>query len=49
MNAVPNPDANILHSSSESNLTNIISKYYSENEFNNIILNSNLDNYRNIK
>jgi len=47
INAIPN--TNILHNSVKFNLTNIMSNSYSENEFNNLILNSNLDNYQNIK
>ena len=49
INTPSNPDSDDLHSSSKSNLTNIISNYYSKNEFDNLILNSNLDNYRKIK
>jgi hypothetical protein len=49
INTIPNLNTNILHNSVKFNLTNIISNSYSENEFNNLILNSNLDNYQNIK
>jgi hypothetical protein len=49
INTIPGPNTNILHNSTTSNLTNIKSNSYSENEFNNLILNSNLYNYRNIK
>lgn len=46
---IPNSNANLLHSSTYYNLTNLISNPYSENEFNNLILNSNLENYNTIK
>lgn len=51
INDIPaqNTNINILHNSVESNLTNLLSNSYSENEFNNLILNSNLDNYSAIK
>lgn len=49
INAIPDRSTNILHSSVESNLTTLLSNSYSESEFNNLILNSNLDNYCIIK
>lgn len=48
-NTILDPNVNILHNSAEANLTNVLFNYYSKNEFNNIILNSNLDNYNIIK
>ena len=49
INNVPGLTTNMLHISTEYNLTSILSNPYSETEFNNLILNSNLDNYIIIK
>lgn len=49
INNIVEPKTNILHSSTPHNLTNLLYNTYSENEFNNLVLNSNLDNYNTIK
>lgn len=49
INNVPDPKTNILHSSTHHDSTNFLFNTYSENEFNNLVLNSNLDNYNTIK
>lgn len=46
---IPEPKTNILHDTSAHNLTNLSSSYCSENQFNNLVLNSNLDNSNIIK
>ena len=48
-NTILDTNTNILHDSDEINLTNVLYNSYSKNEFNNLILNSNLDNYNIIK
>lgn len=49
INNIADSKTNILHSPINHNLTNLLSSTYSENEFNNLVLNSNLDNYNTIK
>lgn len=49
INNIPDPKANILHSSTHHDSTSFLFNTYSENEFNNLVLNSNLDNYNTIK
>ena len=49
IDTIPDSITNILHDSTELNLTNLISNCYSQNEFNNLVLNSNLENYSIIK
>lgn len=49
INNIPDPKTNILHSSTHHDSTNFPFNTYSENEFNNLVLNSNLDNYNTIK
>ena len=49
INNILDSTTNMLHNSAESNLTSILSNSYSENEFNNLVINSNLDNYVIIK
>jgi len=46
---IPDSNINILHHSSDANLTNTLSTFYFKSEFDNLILNSNLDNYNIIK
>lgn len=46
---IPEPTSNILHDSTKKNLTNLSSDNCSYGEFNNLILNSNLDNSNMIK
>jgi len=46
---IPDPQSNILHDSSQHNLTNLSSDTCSQNQFNNLILNSNLDDSNIIK
>jgi hypothetical protein len=48
-NTIQDTNINILHNSNNDNLTNILSNSYSKSEFNNLILNSNLDNSNIIK
>jgi len=40
---IPDPKRNILHEISDKNLTNISPNSCSENEFSNLLLNSNLE------
>lgn len=46
---MPEPKTNILHDNSSHNLSSLSSSYCSENQFNNLILNSNLDDANLIK
>lgn len=46
---IPEPTSSILHNSTEKNLSDLSSDYYSYGQFNNLILNSNLDNSNIIK
>ena len=46
---IPEPTSNILHDSTKKNLTSLSSDNCSYGEFNNLILNSNLDNSNMIK
>lgn len=48
-NTIPVPKNNILHDYKEHNLTDLSNNTYSENEINNLIINSNLDNLNIIK
>jgi len=43
------PKTNMLHNVIDYDLTALLSNPYSENKFDNLILNSNLDDYRIIK
>lgn len=40
---IPEPKTNILHNYTHDKLTNPATDLYSQNEFNNLVLNSNLD------
>lgn len=46
---MPDPKSNILHDSTQHNLTNLSSETCSPGQFNNLILNSNLDDSNVIK
>ena len=46
---IPDPKSNILHDLTQHNLTNLSSDICSQGQFNNLILNSNLDNSQIIK
>lgn len=46
---IPEPKTNILHDSNVHNLSSLSSSYCSENQFNNLVLNSNLEDSNLIK
>ncbi len=46
---MPDPKSNILHDSAQHNLSSLSSDTCSQGQFNNLILNSNLDNSNVIK
>ena len=47
--SILDPKKNILHSSENHNLVDLFPNTYSKNEFNNLVLNLNLDAYNTIK
>ena len=49
INNIPEPQSNILHDSSEKNITSLSYDNFFYGQFNNLVLNSNLDNSNIIK
>lgn len=49
INSIPEPESNIIHDSNQNNLTDLSSDNCFYEQFNNLVLNSNLDNSNMIK